>query len=327
MRWEGRSPRPCRSNGGRREEGGGANWWGLANQVACGAIYPPNWGQPVGGGGRGWETTCGVGCAGDCKWKCSGLVCGPERQGGESGIIHTRSADKDKSPPQAGRQHEEGWARTLNCLLVRAARHTLPFSAISLSRKVRCWSGKGQLIPGRRAQWRARGQVRCHNRSPGWSGAGTRRTLPCHRTRVAGRPWEEMAGSQWGPFRARTAQGSRLQQQGGGEPWEAGRWNHNKHKSPAASAGALQRTRLSFARAGHCRQLRRVPLSSQHLLQLLTPAEADEHSPRSEHVPRTNAISRRPCEAGAIRRRGSTGKLDLKGIFKPKNKRMDLPDH
>lgn len=207
---------------------------------------------------------------------------------------------------------------------VRAARHTLPFSAISLSRKVRCWSGKGQLIPGRRAQWRAQGQVRCHNRSPGWSGAGT---LPCHRTRVAGRPWEEMAGSQWGPFRARTAQGSRLQQQGGGEPWEAGRWNHNKHKSPAASAGALQRTRLSFARAGHCRQLRRVPLSSQHLLQLLTPAEADEHSPRSEHVLRTNAISRRPCEAGAIRRRGSTGKLDLKGIFKPKNKRMDLPDH
>lgn len=92
----GRSPRPCGSNGERREEGGGANWRGLANRVVCGAID-----DPTGEAGDG-ETTCSAGSIGDFKWKCSGLICGPELQGGESGIIHTRSANKDKSPPQAG---------------------------------------------------------------------------------------------------------------------------------------------------------------------------------------------------------------------------------
>lgn len=42
--WEdgfgGRSRKPWGSNGEEgREGGGGANWWSLANPVACGAIY------------------------------------------------------------------------------------------------------------------------------------------------------------------------------------------------------------------------------------------------------------------------------------------------
>lgn len=131
-------------------------------------------------------------------------------------------------------------------------------STLSEFSRRRAWSDTGQLVPGRREWWWARGWAPgdgCCNRSPGQSGAGTHCTPLGRRAGAAGRPWEA-SGSRWGPSQERAAWWRWLQQQGGEKPREAGRCNQDKHRR------ASQGPELSIDSTSHGRQLLWLPTST-----------------------------------------------------------------